>query len=89
MAGVKRCYYVLVFTNDGPLYVTDTLPKHFAEWEKTKAPKKFSREWADDITTGLLWNGYSAVTIESRIEIEKQPYNYEKYILKFEEKENA
>ena len=77
MATKKYHYYVVVFTNAGPKYVTGTGEHHTAYWDETKAPKEFSKDWANDMVVGLLWNGYNANVIMSPIELERQPYRYE------------
>ena len=66
MANKKYHYYVLVFTNDGPKYVTGILPHHMAEYDKTKKPLELAREVAEDIYTGLCLNFINANLVRSR-----------------------
>lgn len=80
-------YYVLVFTNSGPKYVTEILPQKTARWDELGKPMEFSKELAEDLYTGLCLNFHTAIMVKSRFEIESQPYNYKHYSVKFEEKE--
>ena len=78
MATKKKYYhYVLVFTNNGPKFVTGLGDHHTAYWDELKAPKEFSKEWADDIVFGLRCNWYSAVRVTTPIELDTQPYRYD------------
>lgn len=77
MAAKKSHYYVLVFTHRGPAYVTGLGDHHTAFWIRTEAPKEFSSSMADDITRGLLLNGYNAAVVKMPIELTTQPYRYE------------
>lgn len=73
----KNWYYVVVYTSQGPKYVTGLGEKHTAFWDETKTPKEFSQDWAREIVVGLLWNGYNAVVAASPIELDNQPYRYD------------
>ena len=70
-------YYILVFTNDGPIFVTNVeySPKQ-AMWNKEQKPLEMSKEAARDVSLGLLLNFYQAYVIESPIEITSQIYLY-------------
>jgi len=85
----KYYYYVLVFTNDGPVYVTgiENATK-WAHFDKSEKPMEFSSSYAEDLAFGLTVNGNSAVSVKSRYEINHQPYNYDDYECKWTEKEN-
>ena len=72
----KSYYYVLVFTDEGPVYVTQ-LERNIAYWNKNEKPKDLSKSLANDIANGLSWNAPTAVVVSSPIEIETQPYFYE------------
>ena len=72
---MKKHYYVLVFTNQGPKYVTGT-EYQTAKWNVKDAPDEFTKSWAEDITLGLNMNGFPAVTVVSPWEIERHPYRY-------------
>ena len=76
MATKKNYYYILVMTNDGPVFVTDILPNKYAEWNKDKEPKEFDKTRAEDITMGLNMNFNMAFMICSKWEIDNQPYRY-------------
>lgn len=73
----KTYYYVLVFTRQGPKYVSSTEYLE-AKWHVNEKPKSFTRSWAKDIAFGLNANGYPAVVVQSPWEIEDHPYRYEK-----------
>ena len=90
MAKKNSCYhyYVLVFTDEGPIYVTDANNgDRYAYWDKEQKPMEFSATYADDMVLGLNLNSHHAVLIKSRFEIDHQPYRYESYDLKFEKRE--
>ena len=70
-------FYVVVYTLEGPKYVTGLGDHHTAYWDTEKPPYELSKEWAREIVIGLLWNGYNANVVMSPIEIESQPYRYE------------
>ena len=88
MAGKKNWYYILVMTNDGPVFVTEILPNKFAKWDKLEKPKEFSKERADDITFGLVANFNLAFTICSKFELDCQPYRYRDGKFKWVENES-
>lgn len=72
----KYHYYVLVFSNIGPLYVTSiNNSDKYAHWDKDKAPLEFSASYGEDLVMGLNLNFINAVLIKSFIEITQQPYN--------------
>lgn len=85
----KYHYYVLVFTNDGPVYVTsiDSSNK-YAHWDKEKEPMEFSSSYAEDLALGLCLNLNHSVVIKSVREITSQPYNYADYECTFVRKES-
>lgn len=83
----KYHYYVLVFTDNGPVYVTSIDNKNkYAHWDKDEAPLSLSASYAEDLVTGLILNFNSAVLVKSLVEITAQPYNYEDYDCTFVEK---
>lgn len=84
----KYHYYVLVFSNEGPVYVTSIDSKNkYAHWDKYKEPLEFTASYAEDLVMGLMLNFNNAVMIKSRAEIKGQPYRYDSYDCKFIEKE--
>ena len=76
MAKKKWHYYVLVFTEEGPKYVTSIHTHHMAHFDATEKPLDMSAEWAEDIYKGLCLNFFNATLVKSLFEIESQPYNY-------------
>ena len=90
MAKKKNYYYVLVFTNGGPVYVTSINSEHkYAHWDKDKAPLCFDRGRAEDLVFGLNLNFNSAVLVVSPMEIENHPYRYEEFDISFVDKKEG
>lgn len=72
-------YYVLVFTDAGPVYVTSVdNASHVAYWDKDKDPKALPKYYADDLAFGLGCNFIYAVVVTSKYEL-SQPYNYKDF----------
>lgn len=87
MAKKTHHYYVLVFTSEGPVYVTKTdNMKKVAYWEKDQTPKEVTKSDGEWLVIGLNLNGTSAQLVCSPFEIEMHPYNYEGYEVKIEKK---
>lgn len=85
----KYYYYVLVFTSEGPKFVTKiNHSDRTAEWKTTEKPLLLTMSQADDLTLGLRCNFFTAFTVKSPIEIESHGYNYDDYKIKFIEKES-
>ena len=83
----KNHYYVLVFTDDGPVYVTSVqYADKTARWDKDKAPMEFSKSEAESLVFGLRCNWYNAVVVYLPVDFDCQPYNYQYYECKFVEK---
>ena len=84
----KYHYYVLVITEAGPIFVTgiDNSSKT-ATWDVDKAPLELGAYKAEDITIGLNCNMIPSYCIKSKFEIDKHPYRYDDFELKFVEKE--
>ena len=77
MAKKKNFWYVLVFTESGPVFVTKVNnADRTAEWVKTDKPIEFSDSWAKDLSMGLTWNGNLAYAICSPVTVDHQPYMY-------------
>ena len=87
MATKKNHYYVLVFTEKGPVYITSVdYSTKYASWDKLEKPLEFSKYTAEDLCFGLNCNFHSAVVVSKPIEIENQPYRYDAYDCTFTEK---
>jgi hypothetical protein len=82
----KYHYYVMVFTSEGPKYVTNILPGHTAEWKVEDKPMEMSARYAEDVYVGLCLNLHASVLVKSRFEITHHPYNYDEYSIKFEKR---
>lgn len=78
MANKKTHWYILVLTDEGPKFLTSIGDHHTAYWDKNEPPKELSKAMAEDITLGLLMNFHTAYAIPSPIELEQQPYHYNK-----------
>ena len=87
MANKKNFYYVLVFTEGGPVYVTkvDNANK-VSFWNKDEQPLELGKNYAEQLAWGLRLNGTHAVVVWHAYEIETQPYNYKDYKCEFVEK---
>ena len=84
----KNHYYVLVFTDNGPAYVTSVnYADKSARWDKDKAPKEFSKSNAEDLVFGLRCNWFNAVIVMMPFDMDSQPYNYKYWDCKFVEKQ--
>lgn len=83
----KYYYYILVFTTNGPRYVTSIGDHHTAYWKEENAPKEFSKKYARDVVIGLNLNFWNAVLAESPLPLHNQPDNYKDYKINFIEKE--
>lgn len=76
----KNFWYVLVLTNDGPVFVTGIkyVPHKYAEWQKDQKPLELDESVAKDLATGLMVNFYSAYPVCAPIELDNQPYFYDR-----------
>lgn len=85
----KNRYYVLVFTSEGPKYVTSVeYGSKTARWDELEKPLCFEKMWAENLCIGLIANLYLAQVVVSKWDIEHQPYQYEHGKLKWVEKED-
>lgn len=77
MAKKTNWYYVLVMSDEGPVFVTKVnYSNKTAEWNKLERPKAFDKYWAEDLALGLNCNFHTAFTVCSKFELEHQPYRY-------------
>ena len=77
MAKKQNYYYVMVMTNDGPVFVTSVdHASKTARWVATDTPLELGKYMSEDLALGLGCNGYSAFAICSKWEVENQPYLY-------------
>ena len=85
----KNYYYVLIFTDGGPVYVTSANnATSYARWDKNEVPRTFPKYYAEDIVFGLRCNGYCAVLVTVKDKLDYQPYRYESFDFKFIPKNN-
>jgi hypothetical protein len=87
MTKKKEWWYVLVFTEDGPKYVTGTGEHHTAMWNEDEKPMDYSKDYAKQMAIGLTWNGHSAVAVCLAYELDSHPYNYKDYEIEWKKKE--
>lgn len=71
-------YYVLVLTDNGPVFVTGEGEHKTCYWNKEKDPMEFSKNYAEQMTLGLCVNGHMAFCVAQPFEIDHQPYLYKK-----------
>lgn len=89
MASKKFYYYVLVMTQEGPMFVTKLdWRTNMAMWEKEKEPYCFgtdvqARDLAQELSVGLTWNGNPAYVVQKTTEQTYQPFMYDKGCFKF------
>ena len=83
----KYHHYVLVFTDEGPKFVTSLGDHHTAYWNELEAPEEFTQFMADDIVFGLRCNFFSAVRVTTPVELDAQPYRYQDWRIEWVEKE--
>ena len=76
----KEFWYILVITNDGPVFVTGVKysPHKYAEWNKDEKPLELGKNAAKDVALGLMLNFTQAYPICAPIELTNQPYFYDK-----------
>lgn len=74
----KNWYYILVLTNDGPVFVTKLGEGKTAFWNCEEAPMEFSKTNAEEIAFGLACNFHVAYAVCTKYEITNQPYFYSK-----------
>lgn len=92
MAKAQNHFYILVFTEDGPIYVTGLdYANKYAHWNRLEKPLEINEVKAQDVVLGLNLNGYLAQVVKSKWEIEGQPYRYKvgKMVWQTVEKEEA
>lgn len=94
MAKKQNFYYVLVMTNNGPVFVTSVqYVGKTAHWNKDEKPLEMGKYQAEDLTLGLNLNFHLAFTVCSKFELDTQPYMYDKgefeWKFKNEEKEKT
>ena len=86
----KKFHYVLVLTNEGPVFVTNVdYSTKYAAFDKLEKPRLFpSAEIAEDLALGLNLNLITAMHVVMPFEFSRQPYYYETGHFKWEESKN-
>lgn len=84
----KNWYYVLVMSDEGPIFVTDVeYSTRYAHWNKLERPRAFDKSMAEDLTLGLNLNFHTAFTVCSKFELDTQPYRYSDWHIEWKENE--
>ena len=84
----KLHYYILVMSNEGPMFVTST-KYHSAYWNYKEEPMEFDKTWAEEIARGLNLNLYLAYVVAQPWEIESQPYRYTDYQVEWKKRKTS
>jgi len=86
MAGKKKNFwYVIVMTNNGPVFVTKiNRSDKTAEWHKDEKPLEMGESVAKDLAMGLMCNMTSAYAVYNFYELDHQPYLYNRGQFKWE-----
>jgi len=87
---VKDHWYVLVFTEAGPKYVTKVdNARREAYWNIDDVPHEMTKENAQYMAMALSWNGHTAIPVCARWEIDTHPYRYHNYHIEWVENEEV
>ena len=87
MAKKKNYWYIMVITDNGPVFVTGVnYQNRTAEWNRLEAPKDFPMQTAEDLCMGLNLNFHVAFLVKSKFELDYQPYAYSKGKMVWENK---
>lgn len=81
-------YYIVVFTSNGPRYVTKIGEHNTAYWELDKEPMEFTKTYGRNVVFGLLLNFWNAGLVEVPLDLHSHPYNYKDYNIEFVKKES-
>ena len=88
MAKKQNWYYVLVMTDDGPVFVTSIeYSTKYAHWKKDEKPMELDKSRAEDLTLGLNLNFHTAFMVCSKFELDTQPYRYSDWHIEWKENE--
>jgi len=85
----KKWYYVLVFTNNGPKYLTGFGEHNMAYWDEEKKPLALTKSYAESVVYGLSLNLFQSVVATSLYELEQQPYAYDRFSINWVPKEDS
>ena len=88
MAKKKNYWYVLVMSNDGPVFVTKiNYGDRTAEWNKLEKPLEMDKDRAQELTLGLNLNLNISFAVCQPFELDSQPYRYDAYHIEWKENE--
>ncbi len=74
----KLHYYLLVFTDEGPVFLTKLLAGDRAEFNKLERPLELSKGDAEAIQYGFAWHSIASAVVVQRSEISYQPFDYKR-----------
>lgn len=79
MSKEKNYWYVLVLSNEGPVFLTSYISKpKEAFWDKNEKPLELPESVAKSMAFGLMVNFTSAFPVCSPVELHNQQYFYDK-----------
>ena len=78
MARKTNWWYVLVLTEEGPVFVTGFENRNWCKYNKLKAPLEMSQQKAKEVAYGLTLNFHTAFAVCSCVKREYQPFQYER-----------
>lgn len=88
MAQKKNWYYVMVMSDEGPVFVTSIeYATKYAHWNKLEKPLSLDKSAAEDLTLGLNLNFHTAFMVCSKFELDTQPYRYSDWHIEWVENE--
>lgn len=88
MAKKKNYWYVLVMSDDGPVFVTKiNYGDRTAEWNKLEKPLEMDKDRAQELTLGLNLNLNISFAVCQPFELDHQPYRYSDWHIEWTENE--
>ena len=88
MAKKKNYWYVLVMSDNGPVFVTKiNYGDRTAEWNKLEKPLEMDKDRAQDLALGLNLNFHTAYSVCQTFELDRQPYRYSDWHIEWKENE--
>ena len=89
MSNKKNFWYVLVMSDNGPVFVTSVnYGCKEAHWNKEEKPLEMTKQQAQELSIGLTLNFHNAFSVCNPFELNCQPYLYDKYDCQFIRKDN-
>ena len=90
MANQKNHYYVLVMSDEGPVFVTSVnYGNKTAEWNKLEKPLEMGKSSAEDLVLGLNLNWHTSFLVAMKFELDHQPYRYADYHIEWKKNDES